>query len=92
MSVVLLGFAGGMFLLLHDSVVFELSGKAYAITLGLAGIYALTGLLVWRGFRFGLVLNYLCSLLYLARPPLGLRIWKTMRSEEFRRHFRHGQR
>jgi hypothetical protein len=88
MSGVLLFFVGALYVLLHDSAVFELSRNTYAITLGMSALYAIAGGLVWRGVWPGRLLNYVCSLLYLARPPLGLRIWKIMRSEEYRTHFR----
>lgn len=88
MGAVILFFAAMLYLLLRDSSVLELSRRTYAITVGLGATYLITGVLVWFGTPIGRVLNYVCSLLYLARPPLGLRIWKIMRSEEFKAHFR----
>jgi hypothetical protein len=64
-----------------------MSGQGYAITLGLGLLYGLTGGLVWFGLRPGLYLNYVCSLIYLARPRLGLGLWADMRLPEFKAHF-----
>jgi hypothetical protein len=66
---------------------FELSPKGYAITLTIAASYLGTGTLVWLGVRLGRYLNYACSLIYLARPQLGLRIWRLMGTPEFKAHF-----
>lgn len=88
MSGVILFFVGGIYALLRDSMVFELSRRMLVITLGMSALYAITGILVWWGVPLARVLNYACALLYLARPPLGMRIWKIMRSEEYRAHFR----
>jgi hypothetical protein len=88
MSGVFLFFNAGLYLLLRDSTVFDLSQKTHGILLGLSAGYALAGILVWYGAPPGRLLNYVCSLLYLARPPLGMRIWKIMRSEEYQAHFR----
>lgn len=87
MGGVILAFAGALYGLLRDSSVLELSRKTYAITIGMGVLYFVTGVLVWFGAPVGRVLNYVASLLYLARPPLGLRIWKIMRSDEFKAHF-----
>lgn len=90
MAGVILGFTLALWLLLRDSAVLELSRRTYLACLGLTVLYGLTGVLVWYGVPLGRPLNYVCSFLYLARPPLGMRIWKIMRSEEYRRHFRWG--
>lgn len=66
---------------------FELSRRGYAITLSIAGFYLLAGAMVWFGVSLGRVVNYVCSLIYLARPPLGLRIWRLSDSAEFKAHF-----
>lgn len=66
---------------------FELSLRGYAITLGIAALYLGTGALVWSGAPLGRYLNYACSLLYLARPQLGLRLWRLMGTNEFKAHF-----
>jgi hypothetical protein len=88
MSGVILALTLGLYIVLYNSAVLELSRRTYAVTLGLSALYILTGVLVWFGRPIGRPLNYVCSLLYLARPPLGLRIWKIMRSEEYQAHFR----
>lgn len=88
MGGVILFFTVMLYALLRDSTVLELSRRTYAITITLSVLYVVTGLLVWRGWPMGRPLNYVLALLYLARPPLGLRIWKIMRSDEFKAHFR----
>jgi hypothetical protein len=87
MGSVILSFAVMLYVLLRDSSVFELSRRTYTITLGLGIIYLIAGVLVWFGTPGGRVLNYVCSMLYLARPPLGMRIWKVMRSPDYKAHF-----
>jgi hypothetical protein len=82
----LLGVGLLYFFTRHGSLV--MSARGYVITLTLALVYLTTGLLVWLGLRPGLYLNYACSLIYLARPGLGLRLWRNMRQPEFREHFR----
>ena len=76
-----------VYFLTRSSRVLVMSHQGYAITLGLGLLYSLTGALVWFGFRPGLYLNYGCSLIYLARPRLGLRLWADMRRPEFQAHF-----
>jgi hypothetical protein len=66
---------------------FELSAQGYAITLGIAALYLGTGTLVWIGAPLGRYLSYGCSLIYLARPQLGLRIWRLMGTSDFKAHF-----
>ncbi|MDO8542517.1 MAG: hypothetical protein Q7S40_18915 [Opitutaceae bacterium] len=88
MGGVIAGFTIGLYGLLHDSTVLELSRKTFTITIALSAMYVVAGLVVWFGTRGGRALNYICSLLYLARPPLGMRIWKIMRSDEYKAHFR----
>lgn len=88
MSIVIGGFMGALHLLLRNSAVLELNAKTYAITLGLASLYAIAGALVWWGAPGGRLLNHVCSVFYFVRPPLGSKIWAIMRSEEFRNHFR----
>ncbi len=63
------------------------SRTGYAVLVGLGLLYLLTGALVWRGSGLGRGLNFVCSLPYLARPSLGLRLWRTMKSPEFRDYF-----
>lgn len=87
MGGVILFFAAMLYVLLRDSSVLELSRRTYGITLGLGVLYLVAGVLVWFGTPFGRVVNYVASFVYLARPPLGLRIWKIMRSEEYKAHF-----
>lgn len=87
MGGVILFFTVMLYALLRDSTVLELSRQTYAITITLSVLYLLAGLSVWQGWPIGRPLNYVCALLYLARPPLGLRIWKIMRSPEYREHF-----
>jgi hypothetical protein len=65
----------------------EIGRNAYAITLGLGLLYLFTGTLVWFGVRVGRYFNFVCSLIYLTRPRLGLRLWREMDSAEFRSHF-----
>lgn len=88
MSIVIGGFMAGLHILLRDSTVIELSAKTYAITMGLAALYAITGALVWWGAPGGRMLNHVCSVFYFVRPPLGSKIWAIMRSAEFQDHFR----
>lgn len=61
--------------------------SGYVITLGLGLLYLLAGTLVWLGTRIGRLLNFICSLAYLTRPRLGLRLWREMESPEFKAHF-----
>jgi hypothetical protein len=65
----------------------EVRGSAYAITAGLGQLYLFTGTLVWFGVRLGRYLNFVCCLIYLTRPRLGLRLWREMESAEFKAHF-----
>ena len=62
--------------------------RTYDYAAGLAGIYLLAAVLVWLGAPFGPLLSRICSLLYLARPGFGFRVWETMDTPEFRAHFR----
>lgn len=66
---------------------FELSHLGYAITSGIAFLYLATATLVWVGAPLGRYLSYACSFIYLARPQLGLRIWRLMGTTEFKAHF-----
>src|SRR3954469_11020700 len=66
---------------------FALSSKGYAITLAIAALYLGTGTLVWFGVPVGRYLSNACSFIYLARPQLGLRIWRLMGTAEFKAHF-----
>lgn len=84
-TTVLLGVGLLYFFTRHRSLV--MSTQGYVITLSLGLLYLTTGLLVWLGLRPGLYLNYVCSLVYLARPGLGLRLWRNMRQPEFQKHF-----
>jgi hypothetical protein len=65
----------------------ESTRSAYLITLGLAGLYLGTGTLVWFGTPLGRFCSRLCGLLYLVRPQLGDRLWRIMRSPEYKAHF-----
>jgi len=65
----------------------EFSVRTYAITGGLAALYGLAGTLVWFGAPGGRLLSRACSLIYLARPNLGSRLWEIMDSDEFKAHF-----
>ncbi len=65
----------------------DFTARTWAITLSLAALYLTAGTLVWFGAPFGRILSRVCSLIYLARPQLGPRLWQIMDSEEFRRHF-----
>lgn len=63
------------------------SPRTYALTLGLAALYALAGALVWFGAPLGRSLSRLCCLLYLARPALGSQLWQIMDSPEYQAYF-----
>jgi hypothetical protein len=69
----------------------DFTGRTWAITLGIAGFYLVTGTLVWFGLPFGRVFSRVCSLIYLVRPKLGPWLWQIMDSEEFRSHFKRGR-
>jgi hypothetical protein len=75
----------------RSSRYFALSPKTYAICLGLGALYGATGAMVWFGTPAGRYLNYVCSLFYLARPQLGLRLWRIFDSAEFKAHFATGK-
>ena len=64
------------------------SPKAYVVTGSLAGLFALTGTLVWFGVPPGQPLSRLCALFLLMRPPLCFSLWEAMRRPEFKAHFR----
>lgn len=83
---VLLGVGLLYFFTRHGTLI--MSPRGYGITLTLGLLYVATGLLVWFGRQPGVYLNYACSLIYLARPNLGLRLWRNMRQPAFREHFR----
>ena len=87
MSGTVLASVSGLYFLTRNSPVIGMSTQGYAILLGLGLLYSLTGALVWFGLRPGLYLNYGCSLIYLARPRLGLALWADMRRPEFKAHF-----
>ena len=70
----------------------ELEPITFQVSLGLGLLYGLAGYLVWRGLPPGRWLSRLCGLLYLARPGLGSQLWRIMDSEEYRAHFRRGER
>ena len=86
-SGVILLCLGLLHLILRSSSVLTLTRDTYVYALGLSMLYAATGFMVWAGAPPGRYFNYVCSLLYLARPPLGLQIWRIMRSQEYRAHF-----
>src|SRR5215212_1011770 len=75
-------FVALVYVFTRDSRAFELSGKGYAITLGIAGTYLSAGTLVWFGAPVGRYVSYACSFIYLARPQLGLRLWRLMSTPE----------
>lgn len=62
--------------------------KAYAITLGLAGIFLLAGTLVWLGIAAGQPLSRFCAVCYMMRPKLTFHLWEIMKSPEYLAHFR----
>jgi hypothetical protein len=66
----------------------EFGPRTYAIALGIGLGYTITGVLVWYGTPAGRFLSRLCGLLYLARPQLGFRLWRSMDSADYRAHFR----
>ena len=76
------------YLVLRSSKVFAVSPEAYLYTLGLGFLYAATGFMVWIGAPLGRFLSYVCSLIYLTRPQLGLPIWRIMSSPEYKSHFK----
>ena len=76
-----------LYVMLRNSKVFAVSPDAYLSTLGLGLLYAATGFMVWTGAPTGRFFSYVCSLLYLARPQLGLPIWRIMSSPEYKAHF-----
>lgn len=80
-------FVAVVYAFTRDSGWLELSRKGYAITLSLAAGYGLAGITAWFGVPGGRALNYVFSLLYLARPQLGLRLWRAMDTPEFKAHF-----
>lgn len=74
-------------LLTRDLPRIEVALRGYQVTCGLAGLYLITGALVWYGAPLGQSLSRVCALLYLPRPSFGFRIWDIMNSPEFRAHF-----
>lgn len=86
-SGVILFCLGLLHVILRSSSVLTLTRDTYVYALGLGALYGATGFMVWAGAPPGRYFNYVCSLLYLARPPLGLQIWRIMRSPEYRAHF-----
>ena len=77
-------------LLLHDSSFLVLSRNSYVFSLGLGILYAGAGVLVWFGLPPGRWLSFVCGVLFLIRPPLGLKYWAIIRSAEFKAHFGRG--
>ena len=65
----------------------EFGSQTYIITGSLAALYLLGGTFVWFGAPFGRLVSRVCTLLYLARPQFGSRVWETMNSPEFQAHF-----
>ncbi len=65
----------------------DINPLAPRIVLGLGLLYLATGTMVWFGMPFGRFCSQVCGLLHLARPQLGDRIWRIMRSAEFKTHF-----
>ncbi|MBI4622191.1 MAG: hypothetical protein HY736_03085 [Verrucomicrobia bacterium] len=86
-SGVILFCVGLLHVILRSSSVFTLTSNTYIYGGGLSFLYAATGFMVWTGTPPGRFFSYACSLLYLARPPLGLQIWRIMRSSEYKAHF-----
>lgn len=65
----------------------EFGTHTYPVALGIAFTYLVGGTMVWFGTPLGRLLCYVCSLIYLVRPQLGDRIWRLMRTAEFKAHF-----
>lgn len=76
-----------LLLLVRSAPQIQPTRATYTISLGLALLYLGTGTLVWFGTPLGRVLNFVCSLVYLARPQMGLRLWRISDSAEFKAHF-----
>ena len=85
---VALGSVGLLHLLTHNLPRVGFGPQTYRIAIGIALLYLAAGTMVWFGTPLGRAFNHVCSLLYLVRPILGDRIWRIMRSEEFKEHFR----
>jgi hypothetical protein len=64
------------------------SPHTYQIAIAITLLYLVGGTTVWFGTPLGRFLSHVCGLLYLVRPQLGDRVWRIMRSEEFKAHFR----
>lgn len=65
----------------------EFGAKTYLTAGSFAGVYLLTGTLVWLGLQPGPLLSRICGLLYLARPNFGSHLWDIMSSAEYKAHF-----
>jgi hypothetical protein len=63
----------------------------YRVAVGIALFYLAAGTMVWFGTPLGRAFNHVGSLLYLVRPQLGDRVWRIMRSDEFKAHFTRSQ-
>lgn len=85
---VVVASTGLLHLVLRDVPVVHFGLRTYAITGALGLSYLLAGALVWLGWPFGPLLSRVCTLLYLPRPGMGLRVWETMNSPEFKAHFK----
>ena len=85
---VALASVGVLHLMVMSSRVIAFGPSAYVVGLSLAGLYLVTGTLVWCGITPGQVLHPLCSLIYLPRPRLCMQLFRIARSPEFKEHFR----
>jgi hypothetical protein len=77
-----------LFLLTRNLPRVAVGPHTYQIAGGITLLYLVGGTTVWFGTPLGRFLSHVCGLLYLVRPQLGDRVWRTMRSEEFKAHFR----
>ena len=84
---VALGSSGLLHLFTHNLPGVTFEPMTYRVALGIALLYLTGGTMVWFGTPLGRFVNHLCSLLYLVRPQLGDRVWRIMRTEEFKAHF-----
>ena len=80
-------FAIGLMHLMTRAAPIAFSPKSYAIAGTLAGLFLLTGTLVWFGLAPGRPLSRLCALFYLIRPGMCFSLWDAMSQPEFKAHF-----
>jgi hypothetical protein len=88
LSAVIFCFVAGVFALTRSWPRIEFGRQSYLIAFGLGFLYLAAGTMVWFGTPAGRLFNYVCSVLYLARPALGLRILRISDSAEFKAHFK----